>query len=154
MYYCNLILKQNPLSEEKITLKVGEAVDLLIGNSSPLGVNVIVNGHHEGLLYHNELFEPLTEGSYVQGYVKKVREDNKIDVSLPPFGYEKVNDNSEKILQRLNEQKGVLRLTDKSSPQEIEDQLQMSKKVFKKALGALYKQKLIRIEADAIYLNN
>jgi len=146
-------MKLKQLNEKKITLAVGEEVDILIGSSSPLGVNVLINNCYDGLLYHSEIFKPLRKGEHVKGYVKKVREDNKIDVSLERFGYRKVEPHSAKILQRLKEQNGVLHLTDKSDPQEIEAQLQVSKKVFKKAVGALYKQKLIRIESDAIYLN-
>lgn len=141
------------MKEEKITVKVGEEVDLLIGSSSPLGVNVLINDLHEGLLFHNDIFKPLKKGERIKGYIKKIREDSKIDVTLERFGYRKVEPHAAKILQRLKEQKGVLHLTDKSDPRDIISQLHMSKKVFKKAVGALYKQKLIRIEPDGIYLN-
>ncbi len=138
---------------EETSLKPGQEVDLLIGESSPLGMKVLINDQYEGLLYHTEIFKPLSKGDHVKGYIKKLREDNKIDVSLEPFGYRKVEPNMDKILKKLKEQNGLLHLTDKSDPQKIYDQLQMSKKVFKKAIGGLYKQKLIRIESDGVYLN-
>lgn len=140
------------LDPDHITVKVGQEVDLVIGESSPLGFEVVINNIHEGLLYHNEVYQKLTEGQCIKGYVKKIRDDKKIDVTLERFGYRKVEPNAAKLLERLKENKGVLHLTDKSSPQDITTELQMSKKVFKKAVGALYKQKLIRIEEDGIYL--
>lgn len=135
-----------------VGLKAGEEVDLLIGNPSDLGINVIVNGKYQGLLYHNEIFQPLKRGEIIKGFVKKLREDGKLDVTLHKFGYRKVEPNAEKIMKQLKEKGGMLRLTDKSNPQEIVEQLQMSKKTFKKAIGALYKQRLIGIEDDGIYL--
>lgn len=140
------------MDEEKIPLKPGDEVDLLIGSVSPLGVNVLINDEFEGLIFHEDIFKPLERGEHITGYIKKIREDNKIDVTLEKFGYRKVEPHAEKILQRLKEEKGVLHLTDKSAPGDIILQLHMSKKVFKKAIGALYKQKLIRIEPDGIYL--
>ena len=145
--------KITKLDQDNITVKVGEEVDLVIGESSDLGYSVVINNIHEGLLYHGEVFQTLLEGQTVKGFIKKVREDNKIDVTLQRFGYRKVEPNAEKILQRIKDNKGVLHLTDKSAPQDITAELQMSKKVFKKAIGALYKQKMIRIEDDGIYLN-
>ncbi|MDZ4846036.1 MAG: hypothetical protein SH857_10860 [Chitinophagales bacterium] len=140
------------MEEEERTLKVGEEVDLLIGNTTPLGVNVLINDEYEGLLFHEDIFKPLERGEHVPGFIKKLREDGKIDVTLERFGYRKVEPHAEEILLRLKEQNGALHLTDKSSPGDIIYQLHMSKKVFKKAIGALYKQKLIRIETDGIYL--
>lgn len=137
----------------EIPVAVGDEVDLLIENTSPLGVNVLINGEYEGLIFHEDIFKPLERGEHVTGYIKKIRDDGKIDVTLERFGYRKVESHVAEILQRLKEQKGVLRLTDKSAPGDIILQLHMSKKVFKKAIGALYKQKLIRIESDGIYLN-
>ena len=140
------------MEEDEITIKAGDEVDLLIGSASPLGINVLINGEYEGLIFHEDIFKPLERGEHVTGYIKKIREDNKIDVTLEKFGYRKVEGHAEKILKRLKAGNGVLYLTDKSAPGDIIYQLQMSKKVFKKAIGALYKQKLIRIEPDGIYL--
>lgn len=141
------------MEEEHLNLKPGDEVDLLIGSASPLGVNVLINDEFEGLIFHEDIFKPLKRGERITGYIKKIREDNKIDVTLEQFGYRKVEGHAEKILEKLKAGSGVLHLTDKSAPGDIIYQLQMSKKVFKKAIGALYKQKLIRIEADGIYLN-
>ena len=139
------------LEKEEITVKVGEEVDLLICNSTDIGINVIINNIHEGLLYDNELFQAVTPGERVTGFIKNIRPDNKIDVSLQKQGYSNVEPNAEKILIGLKDNNGFLNLTDKSDPIIILAKLEMSKKTFKKAIGSLYKQKLIRIEEDGIY---
>lgn len=138
--------------KQKHDLSEGEEVDLLIYHASKLGMQVIINGRHLGLLYHDEIFQPLTIGDQLPGYVKRIREDGKIDVSLQKQGYAQVEDSQQVILDRLNAGGGTLAVTDKSSPEAIMDELQMSKKVFKKAVGALYKQRLINIGDKAITL--
>ena len=140
------------LEKEEITVKVGEEVDLLICNSTDIGINVIINNIHEGLLYDNELFQAVTPGERVTGFIKNIRPDNKIDVSLQKQGYSNVEPNAKKILIGLKDNNGFLNLTDKSDPIIILAKLEMSKKTYKKAIGSLYKQKLIRIEKDGIYL--
>ena len=140
------------LESDEITVKNGEEVNLLICNQTDLGINVIINNLHQGLLYDNELFQAVTSGERLVGYVKLVRPDNKIDVSLQKQGYVNVEPNAEKILNKLKENDGFLNLTDKSDPIIILAKLEMSKKTFKKAIGALYKKKLIRIEDDGIHL--
>lgn len=140
------------LEKDDITVEKDEEVELLICDSTDIGINVIINNIHKGLLYDNELFQAVSPGDIVKGYIKNVRPDKKIDVSLQKQGYASVEPNSEKILQKLKENNGFLNLTDKSDPVVILAKLEMSKKVFKKAVGALYKQKLIRIENDGIYL--
>ena len=140
------------LEKEEITVKVGEEVDLLVCNSTDIGINVIINDIHEGLLYDNELFQAVTPGDRVTGFIKNIRPDNKIDVSLQKQGYSNVEPNAEKILMGLKDNNGFLNLTDKSDPIIILAKLEMSKKTFKKAIGSLYKQKLIKIENDGIYL--
>ncbi len=117
-----------------------------------MGINVIINNSYKGLLYDNELFQAVTEGDRITGYIKNVRPDNKIDVSLQKQGYVSVEPNAQKILQKLNDNDGFLNITDKSDPIIILAKLEMSKKTFKKAIGSLYKQKIIRIEKDGIYL--
>lgn len=134
-------------------MEIGDNVNLIIGKESPLGFSVLINEEFEGLLYHNEIFEVLTEGQHIEGYIKKIREDERIDVVLQPQNFKKIIDViSQKILDELKANDGVLNLTDKSSPDAIKDRLQMSKKNFKKAVGNLYKQKIITIETDAICL--
>ena len=109
-------------------------------------------GRYEGLLYKNEVFTELEEGMHVIGYIKKLRDDERIDVSLQPQGFKNVIDSdTEKILQKLKE-KGFLLLTDKSSPEAVKFQLQMSKKAFKRAIGTLYKKRMIEIKEDRIEL--
>jgi len=133
-------------------LKEGDKVDLIIGVRTALGYTVLINESYEGLLYENEVFSDVEEGMRTVGYVKKIREDEKIDVSLRPQGFKNVIDEDvEKILKKLHE-KGALLLTDKSSPESIKFHLQMSKKAFKRAIGNLYKQRKIQIFDDRIEL--
>lgn len=133
-------------------IKIGDQVDLIIGVRTALGYTVLINETYEGLLYANEVFKELEEGMRTTGYIKKIREDEKIDVSLRPQGFRNVIDTDvEKVLKKLTE-KGFLLLTDKSSPESIKFHLQMSKKAFKRAVGSLYKQQRILIKEDRIEL--
>ena len=123
-------------------LKVGDRVALVIGAETALGYTVLIDESVEGLIYRNEIFKPLEEGQRTIGFIKNIREDGKIDVSLQPTGYRNTIDgDKEKILAHLTKKGGVLNITDKSSPESIKFHLQMSKKAFKRALGALYKEK-------------
>ena len=133
-------------------LKVGEKVDLLSYAETDLGISVIVNNAYQGILYKSEVFEPIKIVSALSGYVKKIRTDNKIDVSLNRSGYEAVDVNVQKVYNILVAQDGQLMLNDKSSPLDIVNQIGMSKKMFKKAVGALYKQRLIEINETGIKL--
>jgi len=134
--------------------EIGEKVQLIIGRPTNLGFNVYINEDQiDGLLYHNEIFQPLELGQKIEGYIKNIREDGKIDVSLQPQGFENVIDrNTAIILERLKARQGYLKMTDKSQPEYIQQELNMSKKAFKSAIGYLYKHKKITIEADGIYL--
>ncbi len=133
-------------------LNEGDKVDLIIGQKTHLGYTVLINEFCEGLLYNNEIFKDLEEGMKTEGYIKKIREDKKIDVALRPQGFRNtINEDVAKILDKLSKNK-FLMLTDKSSPESIKFHLQMSKKAFKKAIGNLYKQKKIKIETDRIVL--
>lgn len=138
------------LDQQNIKLRVGEEVELVVYNETELGYQVMINRKHGGLVYHNEVFKPIEIGDEMLGYIKQVREDGKIDVSLEPLGVASIEPNSQKILDALNRNRGVLHLSDKSAPEEIEEQLHMSKKLFKKAIGGLYKKKLITIEKNEI----
>ena len=144
--------KINGYIKREVTVTEGEEVDLLIGRKSELGYQVIINHHHIGLLFMSEVFQTLRKGDKVKGYIKSIREDGKIDVSLQKQGYAQVIDSQGLLLKKLQENDGVLYLTDKSDPNLIARELMMSKKVFKKCVGALYKQKKIKIEADRIVL--
>lgn len=132
---------------------IGDKVRLAIGRPTNLGFHVVINEKDEGLLYHNEIFQPLTLGQLIDGYIKYIREDGKIDVSLQPQGYlNTIEQNCTVILNQLKANKGFLKLNDKSSPIEIQHELNMSKKSFKNAIGSLFKQQQIRIKEDGIYL--
>jgi uncharacterized protein len=133
-------------------LKIGDKVEGMVFGMSKLGYRVAINGRFEGLLYRNEVFQDLEKGDSFFAYVKKIRDDKGVDLSLEPFGYRKVEPNAEKILQALDRKSGFLPFNDKSNPEEIYAQFKMSKKVFKKAIGALYKQRVIRIDNDGIRL--
>jgi uncharacterized protein len=144
--------KIKKLPNREITVKEGDEVDLLIGGKSDLGYQVIVNNTYVGLLFFDKIFRPLRKGDQIKGFIEKVREDGKIDVSLQKKGYIQVVDSQDLLLKKLQENSGVLYLTDKSDPQIIIRELSMSKSVFKKCVGALYKQRKIKIEADRIVL--
>ena len=140
------------LKNENIEVKEKDEVDLLIAEVTDIGVNVIINDCYKGILYQDEIFQTLNYGTRVRGYIKKIREDKKIDVSLQKSGYANVLPNEEKILDMLKKSNGFLKLNDSSSPEEITEVLEMSKKTFKKAIGSLFKQRLIKIEEKGISL--
>jgi predicted RNA-binding protein (virulence factor B family) len=141
------------LSNENITVEKGEEVDLIVSHITELGINVIINEKHKGLLYKDEVYdESIRTGDRAVGYIKNIRPDGKIDVSLQKQGYENVEPNAEKIVDELRASRGFLRLNDNSHPEDIKTVLKMSKKTFKKAIGSLYKDKLIEIKDDGIYL--
>lgn len=142
------------LVETPVSLEEKEGVDIIIWNKSDLGRNVIINQTHEGLIYEDDIFQNLRYGEKHKGYIKQIRPDNKIDVTLRPFGYKKVEPNADQILTILKKNDGYLDLHDKSDPNEIRARLEMSKKTFKKAIGRLYKENLISIEDDGIYLDD
>ena len=130
-----------------------QEVELLICNQTDIGYKAIINGTHWGVLYSNEVFQPLKSGQKIKGYIKKVREDNKIDLSLHKPGYERVDDITDTILNVLKEQGGFISVTDKSSPETIHKLFGVSKKTYKKAIGSIYRKRLITIESDGIRLN-
>lgn len=130
----------------------GQQVDLLIESVTDLGYKCIVNHSHWGILYRNEIFQPLVIGQAIKGYIKTIREDLKIDLCLQPPGYERVDAVTDKILDRLKENGGFLAVTDKSAPADIYALFAASKQAFKKAVGALYKQRRIALEESGIRL--
>jgi hypothetical protein len=135
-------------------LQIGDKVHLIIETETPLGYTVLIEDEFEGLLYRNEVFTDLEEDMEVTGYIKNIREDGKIDVSLRPQGFLNVIDaDARRVLDKLKEsEEGYILVTDKSAPDAIRFHLNMSKKSYKKALGNLYKQKLILISEDRIEL--
>jgi len=141
------------LQNDLLSVKEGEEVGLLVLHKTDLGYSVIVNNTHKGLVFENEIFKELNIGDKLNGYVKKIREDNKIDISIQPIGYKNFNDaNSELIYSTLIENDGFLAITDKSTPDEIYAQFGISKKAFKKSIGALYKDRKITIQPNGIKL--
>lgn len=141
------------LNNDELTVEKGEEVQLIVSHITDLGINVIINEKHKGLLYKDEVYDDAVRtGDRAIGYIKTIRPDNKIDVSLQKQGYEAVEPNAEKILDELRASRGFLRLNDNSHPEDIKTVLKMSKKTFKKAIGLLYKEKLIEIKEDGIYL--
>ena len=130
----------------------GQKVALLISTRTEMGYVAIVNGTHKGILYQNEVFQPLKIGQELDGFIKKVREDNRLDLCLQKSGYKTIDTLSKKIIAKLQEQNGFIPVTDKSSPKIIVDLFGISKKSFKKTIGNLYKKRLITIEKDGIHL--
>jgi len=140
------------LNKKPVDFSENDKVDLLITHQTDLGINAIVNNSHWGLFYQDELFDTLRFGQRTRGYVKKVRADGKIDLSLHKSGYQKMDDLEEKILAHLNSNSGQMMITDKSSPEIIYETFSVSKKKYKMALGSLYKAKRIVITDDVIRL--
>ena len=143
----------NFLREENEDLEVGQEVSLLVFRKTNLGYKVVIENKYSGVLFANEVFQPMHIGKRLTGYVKKIREDGKIDISLQKAGYQnRIPDAVETVLDSIKEHKGLLPLTDDSSPEEIYRVLKMSKKAFKKAVGSLYKQQLIKLGDEGISL--
>lgn len=140
------------LDNEEVELEEGDEVLITVWRYTELGANVVVNNEHKGLIYKNEVFEKMPIGTVRTAYVKRIREDGKIDIRLEKDGYAKVEPNAQKILDVLKRRDGYLLLTDKSAPERIKQELGMSKKTFKKSIGALYKQRLIQLEEKGIRL--
>ncbi|HJA87183.1 MAG TPA: GntR family transcriptional regulator [Candidatus Parabacteroides intestinavium] len=132
--------------------KFNQEVDLLVADDTEIGYKVIVNNLHWGMVYHNQVFQRLEKGEHLKGYVKEIREDDKLDISLTPLGYQKVDGIAQTILQALQMQNGFLPVHDKSDPEVIYSLFRCSKKAFKQAIGALYRQHRIALEPDGIRL--
>lgn len=162
LVYCYLDEKTNRLvassktnrflDNRELTVSEFDEVDLIVSHPSDIGMNVIVNKVHSGLIYKDAIFQDLSVGDKLKGIVKKIRPGNKLDITLGQIGYRNIEPNAQIIMSYLEDNSGFLNLTDKSSPEQIKEQLQMSKKNFKKAVGTLYKQRLIEIKEDGIYL--
>ena len=135
-------------------LEIGQHVELLIGESSDLGVQVVVNNRFRGLIYHNEIHQDLIIGERTMGYIKEIRPDGKLDISLQQTGVVHMEAGAQRILEVLQEEGGYLEVTDKSDPEDIQFHFQLSKKAFKRSLGILYKQRKVSIEVDGIRLNS
>ena len=131
----------------------GQKVELVISARTGMGFAAVINnGTHKGILYKNEIFQPLEIGQEIEGFIKKVREDKKIDLCLQKPGYKAINPMSRKIMDTLKQKGGFISVTDKSPPEIIAGIFGVSKKTFKKAIGSLYKKRLIALEKDGIRL--
>jgi len=140
----------NFVEEHDIDLEEGDEVSLLIVDRSDLGFNAIIDNKYIGLLYTNELFDELQPGEVRKGWVKKVRVEGKIDLSLQPMGYGHILDTKEVLFEELKANNGVIHLGDKSSPEDIYQRFKISKNAFKKTIGALYKERRITISDHEI----
>ncbi len=138
------------LKKENEDLVDGQAVEILVADEAENGFRVIVEDKYWGRVYFNEVFQPLKIGDRMTAYVKSVREDKLLDIILQKPGYGIVPKTADQLLERIKAEGGFLPLTDKSSPEAIYTQLKISKKVFKKSIGVLYKQRLIVLEKDGV----
>lgn len=129
-----------------------QKVALLISSRTEMGFIAAINGTHKGILYKNEVFQPLKIGQEIDGFIKKVRDDNKIDLCLQKPGYKAIDALYQKIMGKLQQRGGFIAVTDKSQPKIIADLFGVSKKTFKKAIGNLYKKRWITLKKDGIRL--
>lgn len=140
------------IKNRDVELKPNDEVDLLITYENEVGVRVIINNKHWGILFKNEIFSKVEKGSHVKGYIKKIREDGKIDVALQKQGIDAARDISTVVLDKLKENNGRLELSDDSAPELVYEVLGISKKNFKKAVGILYKAGKIELHDNLITL--
>ncbi|AXT59849.1 GntR family transcriptional regulator [Aquimarina sp. AD10] len=140
------------LDNSLVLLSPFDEVDLIASHPSPQGWNMIVNQKYLGLVYSDEIFQKISVGDQLKGFVKKVRPDGKIDITLQRHGFRGIEPNAQQILKELESSGGFIDLNDKSDPKDIEAVFQLSKKSFKKAIGTLYKARKISIEKDGIRL--
>ena len=141
------------INNDSITVAPRQEVDLLVASESPIGYRVIINNRHWGMLYRNQLFRPIAVGDRTKGYVRKLTEDNRIDVSLQQEGFAQVKDSAEVLLQLVRDNGGFLPLNDDSAPEEVNRLTQTSKKVFIRALGMLLKRGAVTVDEQGIKIN-
>ena len=144
--------KKGRAKESQAGFQEGQKVALLISARTEMGFVAVINGAHKGILYKNEVFQPLKIGQEIDGFIRKVRDDKKIDLRLQKPGYKAIEPLSQKIMDKLQKQGGFIAVTDKSRPKVIADLFGVSKKTFKKAIGNLYKKRLITLERNGIRL--
>lgn len=141
------------LDKNKANYSVGDEVSLLIWTMTDFGYKAIIDGKYLGVVYKNEIFKKISTGQTTVGYIKKIREDGKIDLSLEKLGYVKVDQHTQKILDLLKKSGHSLPYNDKTEAEVIYNIFGMSKKVFKQAIGNLFKQRLITITEEGIKSN-
>lgn len=140
------------LSDERPPYKHGDEADILVWQKTDLGFKVIVDNKYQGLVYENQIFRYLHTGDRTRGYIDHIRQDSKIDITLQPTGRKNTEEFSETLLQYLKDNNGRCDLGDKSPSELIQDRFKVSKKTFKKAIGDLYRQRLITISDEGIEL--
>lgn len=140
------------LNNNELSVRTGDKVELLVTRLTDLGWEVIVNNQYKGLVFSSEIYQHMAVGQKMDGYIKKIRPDSKLDISLQPQGLKVLEPTAQKIQQVLEDHGGYLPLHDKSDPKEISKLLGISKKTFKKGVGTLYKARRIEIKGDGIYL--
>jgi predicted RNA-binding protein (virulence factor B family) len=140
------------LSLQPPDYREGQEVELLIYDQTDLGYKAVVNNAHGGMIYRNEVFRELKPGLQLKGYIKKIRGDNKIDLRLQQQGYEKIDAVSRSILKTIKDRGGHIAVTDNSPPEVVNTLFGVSKKTYKKAVGALYRKRLITLDANGIKL--
>lgn len=141
------------LSREPAPYKPGDVVSLLVWQKTDLGFKVIIDNQYGGLIYENQIYQYVHSGDKLKGYIAQVREDGKIDVTLQPTGRRETEDFAQTLLKWLEGNGGVCPLGDKSDAEDIKRMFQVSKKTFKKAIGALYKRHLIVLEGEGFRLS-
>ena len=141
------------INNDSITVAPRQEDDLLVASESPIGYRVLINNRHWGMLYRNQLFRPIAVGDRTKGYVRKLTEDNRIDVSLQQEGFAQVKDSAEVLLQLVRDNGGFLPLNDDSAPEEVNRLTQTSKKVFKRSLGMLLKRGAVTVDEQGIKIN-
>jgi uncharacterized protein len=142
----------NFISNEHLLVEAGDEVNLVVFEESPLGYSCIIDGKHRGLLYRNDVYKEVQIGDELTGYIKNIRQDNLIDLSLQKPGFQNVLSSTDVILEYLHHNNGYTNLNDKSSPEEIAKQFSMSKATFKKSIGVLYRHRKVLIKEDGVYL--
>ncbi len=138
------------ISNAEISVRPREEVSILVSQKLPMGYRVIINSRHWGMVYNNQLFRKISVGERLKGYIRKITEDNRIDVSLQKEGFNEVMDSAERLLELVRQNGGRLPLNDDSSPEQIVEATQMSKKVFKRSLGYLLSRKQVIMDGGTI----
>ncbi|PJA09682.1 MAG: GntR family transcriptional regulator [Flavobacteriales bacterium CG_4_10_14_0_2_um_filter_32_8] len=138
------------IRENKVEIEPGEEVDLLVSDETEIGFKVIVNNKHYGMLYKNEIFREIHVGDQLKGYLQRVRADNKMDITLNSANLSEVEVLANRIYERLLKEKGKLNFSDKSAPEIIYSEFQVSKKAFRRAIGLLYSERKITITPESI----
>lgn len=140
------------LSDDVSELEIGQEVNLFVGDISDLGREAIINNSYKGMIFKNRIVRPLRTGEQTSGYIEFIRQDGKIDLSLVPVGIEKFDHFTTTVLDYLKAHDGKMEITDKSNPDLIRNELGLSKKAFKKAVGNLYKKRMVKLHSDHIEL--